>query len=240
MLARPLSALRVLQVIGAEPLLAELAVDEWIAEAAHVTRRLPDLGVQDDRRVERDDVVALLHHRREPPLLDVVLQQHAVVAVVVRRAEPAVDLGRGKDESAALAERDDLVHRDGVGHGVTLTGIRCFAPGASARRASVITAAGLIDAPLDGTADVVGSVSWHDGHRIRLTPRLGRPRSASDRLAAAPTRPSRALLRGARDIRVRRGNAHLVRPPRDRAAGGHVRRGDAQGCPAGEARRSPR
>ena len=119
-LARPLAALRVLEVVGAEALLAELAVDERVGEAADVAGRLPDLRVEDDRRVERDDVVALLHHRRQPALLDVVLEQHAVVAVVVGRAEPAVDLRRREDEPAPLAERDDLVHRDGVGHAVTL------------------------------------------------------------------------------------------------------------------------
>ena len=37
------------------------------------------------------------------------------MAVVVRRAEPAVDLGGRKHEPASLGERDDLVHRDGVG-----------------------------------------------------------------------------------------------------------------------------
>ena len=58
-LARPLAALRVVEMVGAEAQLADAAVDERIGEAADVTRRLPDLRVQDDRRVERDDVVAL-------------------------------------------------------------------------------------------------------------------------------------------------------------------------------------
>ena len=80
-----------------------------------VPGRLPDARVEDDRGVERHDVVALLHHRVEPERADVVLRQDAVVAVVVRRAEPAVDLGRREDEAAPPAEGDDLVHRDGVG-----------------------------------------------------------------------------------------------------------------------------
>ncbi len=63
-LARALAALRVLEMVGAEALLAEPAVDEGVGETADVTRRLPDLRVEDDRRVERDDVVSLLHHRR--------------------------------------------------------------------------------------------------------------------------------------------------------------------------------
>ena len=116
LLARALAALRLLEMVGAEALLAELAVDERVGESADVAGCLPDLRVEDDRRVERDDVVALLHHRRQPALLDVVLEEHAVVAVVVGRAESAVDLGRGEHEPAPLAQRDDLVHRDGVGH----------------------------------------------------------------------------------------------------------------------------
>ena len=42
----------------------------------------------------------------------------AVVPVVVRVRDPAVDLRGGEDEPAPLAQRDDLVHRDGVGHGI--------------------------------------------------------------------------------------------------------------------------
>jgi len=114
--ARPAPALRVLEMVGAEPQLARAAVDERVAEAGEMARRLPYARVEDDRRVERDDVVPLLHHRVEPGRADVVLHQHAVVAVVVRRAETAVDLGRREDEAASAAQRDDLVHGHGVRH----------------------------------------------------------------------------------------------------------------------------
>ena len=110
------------EMVGAVAALAEAAVDEGIREAGDVPRRLPDSGVEDDRRVERDDVVALAHHRLEPARLDVLLEQHPVVAVVVRRAEPPVDLRRWEHEPAPLRERDDLVHRDGVGHPRDVTG----------------------------------------------------------------------------------------------------------------------
>ena len=115
MLRRPPPAGRLLEVVGAETELARLAVDERVGESAHVAGRLPDTRVEDDRRVEADDVVALLDHRLPPARLDVVLRQDAVVAVVVRRAEPAVDLGGGEDEAAPPAERHDLVHRHGFG-----------------------------------------------------------------------------------------------------------------------------
>ena len=118
-LARPLPAAHLLvlgigEVVGAEALLAEAAVDERIGEAADVAGDLPDARVEDDRGVEREDVVALLHHRREPAGLDVVLEQDAVVAVVVGGAEAAVDLRGGEDEPAPASQRDDLLHRDGV------------------------------------------------------------------------------------------------------------------------------
>ena len=102
-LRRPLAAahllvLRVGEVVGAEAQLAGAAVDERVGEAAHVAGRLPDLRVEDDRGVERDDVVALLHHRLEPARLDVVLQQDAVVAVVVGRS-------RGRRRSPTTGRR---------------------------------------------------------------------------------------------------------------------------------------
>ena len=120
--AAHLLVLRVCEVVRSEPELAGAAVDERVGEAGHVARGLPHAGVEDERRVERDDVVALLHHRLEPARLDVLLQEHAVVPVVVRGAEAAVDLGRREDEPAAARERDDLVHRHGVGHAETLLG----------------------------------------------------------------------------------------------------------------------
>jgi hypothetical protein len=122
-LARLAAALRLGELIGPEAPLARAAVDERIREPADVARRLPDLRVEDDRRVERHDVVALAHHRLEPARLDVVLEQDAVVAVVVRRAESAVDLRRREHEAPTPGERDDLVHRELRSHGApTLPG----------------------------------------------------------------------------------------------------------------------
>ena len=36
--------------------------------------------------------------------------------VVIGVGDPAVDLGRGEDQAAPLAERDDLVHGHRAGH----------------------------------------------------------------------------------------------------------------------------
>src|SRR5581483_10995998 len=113
--ARLAAALGVLELVGAEAELAGTAVDEGVAEAGEVAGGLPDARVEDDRGVEGDDVVALLDHRLEPAGLDVLLHEDAVVPVVVGGAEPAVDLRGREDKAAAAAERDDLVHRHGLG-----------------------------------------------------------------------------------------------------------------------------
>jgi hypothetical protein len=117
MLARLASTGRLAELIRPEAELARAAVDERVTEAGDVAGRLPDARVEDDRRVERDDVIPLLDHRLEPAGPDVVLGQDAVVAVVVGGAEAAVDLGGGEDEAAPAGQRDDLVHRHGVGGG---------------------------------------------------------------------------------------------------------------------------
>ena len=98
-------------MVGAEPELAGAAVHERVGEAADVAGGDPDLGVEDDRRVEEDDVLALLHHRALPLGLHVLLEQDAVVAVVEGRAEAAVDVRARVDEAAAAAQRGDLLDR---------------------------------------------------------------------------------------------------------------------------------
>jgi len=110
MLRRFSAALAVGELVLAEAKLAGAAVDEWICEAADVARCLPHSRVEDDRRIEGDDVVSLAQHRPQPELADVVAQQDAVVPVVVGRPEAAVDLGGREDEAPPPAERDDLVH----------------------------------------------------------------------------------------------------------------------------------
>src|SRR4051812_16243446 len=96
-------------VLAKAPLALPEALHERVGEAGEMPGGLPDPGVLDDRGVERDDVIPFLEHRAPPLALHVVLQQDAVVAVVVGVPESAVDLRGGEDESAPLAEGDDLV-----------------------------------------------------------------------------------------------------------------------------------
>src|SRR5215213_390681 len=133
-----LTALELVEVIGAEALLAGAAVDERIGEAGEVAGGLPHPRVLDDRAVERDDVVAVLQHRAPPLALDVRLEQDAVMAVVIGRSDPTVDLGGGEDEAAPLAQRDDLLHGHNVAHRWrTLSFLRtCRSTSTAARRAT--------------------------------------------------------------------------------------------------------
>lgn len=117
--ARLLLGVRLLEVVGAEALVARLALGQRVGEGRDVARRLPGLARQDHAGVEADHVVTALDHRAPPLALDVLLELHAERAVVPGRAGAAVDLATGVDEATALREGDDLVDggRGRLGHG---------------------------------------------------------------------------------------------------------------------------
>jgi hypothetical protein len=107
------------EVIGAEPLVAHLALGQRLHELGDVPAGLPDLTGEDHAGVQSNDVVAPLDHRLPPLALDVVLHLHTERAVVPGSAQPAVDLTGGVDEAASLAEADDRVGEVGTAcHGV--------------------------------------------------------------------------------------------------------------------------
>ena len=109
-----------LQVVGAEPLVAAQALHERVGEDADVAGGDPDLTRQDHRGVEPDDVVAALDDRLPPLPLDVLLELHAQGAVVPGRPGAAVDLAGGEHEPPALAQADDVVETAGRCHGTSL------------------------------------------------------------------------------------------------------------------------
>src|SRR5690349_21777205 len=74
----------------------------------------PDLRVEDDRRVECDDVLPLLDQRPAPLVLHVVVEQDAVMAEVERRSEAPVDVRRREDERSPAAQCSDLLDRGGA------------------------------------------------------------------------------------------------------------------------------
>src|SRR6185295_16742318 len=90
-----------------------------VGEILQVAARLPDGGVHQDRRVDAHHVRSALHEVPPPDPLDVALELDPQRAVVPARARAAVDLARLEDEPAALAERDERVHRDHAGQDST-------------------------------------------------------------------------------------------------------------------------
>ena len=67
-------ALLLFEMVGPEPLVARLALDQRIDESLDVAGGFPHLAREDDAGIEADDVVAALHHGAPPFALDVVLQ----------------------------------------------------------------------------------------------------------------------------------------------------------------------
>ena len=117
-LGQGLARRRLLEVVGAEALVARGALGERVGERRDVAGGLPDLAGQDHAGVEPDDVVAALDDRLPPLALDVVLQLDAERAVVPGGPQAAVDLAAGEHQSAPLGEADDGVHAVcGLGHG---------------------------------------------------------------------------------------------------------------------------
>ena len=98
------------ELVGAEALVALLAVHQRIGEAAQMAGGHPGLGVHQDGGVQTHIVGVLLHELLPPRLLDVVLQLHTQGAVVPGVGEAAVDLAAGEDEATALAQGNELVH----------------------------------------------------------------------------------------------------------------------------------
>src|SRR5690349_18707619 len=106
---------RLLQMVGAEPLVARLALGQRIDEGLDVAGCGPDVPGQDDGGVQADDVVALLDHRPPPLPADVLLQLHAQRTVVPGRTGASIDLAGGEDEAPALGQADNGVDTIG-GH----------------------------------------------------------------------------------------------------------------------------
>ena len=106
------------ELVGAEALLALLAVHQGIGEAGQMAAGHPRLGVHEDGGILSHVVGVLLHELLPPGLFDVVLQLHAQRTVVPGVGKAAVDLAAGEDDAAVLTQSHDLVHGlFGVFHG---------------------------------------------------------------------------------------------------------------------------
>ena len=82
---------------------------------------------REDSTIHADDIIALLHGLAPPVVLEVALELGTKRAKVPTSIEPAIKLARLENESAAFAQRNDLLHAYGVGeilvgHGVWVVG----------------------------------------------------------------------------------------------------------------------
>ena len=97
------------KLVGTETFVASEAVDQRVREVAHVARGLPNAGVQENRTVETEHVLTAGHELLPPEGLDVALQFHAIRTVVPSIGEAVINFGAGENETAALAEGDDVL-----------------------------------------------------------------------------------------------------------------------------------
>ena len=100
-----------LDVVGAEALMALLALDQRVGEVLHVAGGDPGLWIHDDGGVDADDIVAQLDHAAPPGAFDVVAQRDPQRAKVVHALDAAVDLARLIEKAPPLRERDELLHQ---------------------------------------------------------------------------------------------------------------------------------
>src|SRR5437660_4016171 len=114
-------------LIRAEPFLAQEAIHHRITERAGMAARFPNLWMHDDRRFQPNHVIAILRHAAPPIILDVALELRTERTVIPKAIDPAVNFGRLEDQSAALAEGDNLLHaiiHFGFRHKYRLTSFR--------------------------------------------------------------------------------------------------------------------
>ena len=89
--------------------MAGKAVHQRVREVTHVAGGLPNAGVQKDGAVETEHVLTAGHELLPPEVLDVALEFHAIRTVVPSVGEAIVNFGARENESAALAEGDDVL-----------------------------------------------------------------------------------------------------------------------------------
>src|SRR5688572_28043854 len=91
-------------LIGAKPFLGQQTIAHRIAEGIDMPRRLPNLRVHDDRRLEAGDIFASAGHRVPPELFDVAFEFRAERAVIPETVDATVDFRRLENESAPFAQ----------------------------------------------------------------------------------------------------------------------------------------
>jgi hypothetical protein len=97
------------ELVSTETFVASKAVHERVREVTHVARSLPNAGIQKNRAIETEHIVTAGHELLPPEILDVALEFHAIRTVVPSIGEAIINFGTRENESAALAEGDDVL-----------------------------------------------------------------------------------------------------------------------------------
>ena len=113
-------------MVRSKELLAVATGLHHVGKQVVVPRHFPNLRVHDDRRFDAahlelargtrlaGEFIVVGDHVVPPRVADVSLQLDAERAVIPKTVQPAVNFRRLKQESAAFAERNNLIHR--LGH----------------------------------------------------------------------------------------------------------------------------
>lgn len=104
-----------INLVGAQPGLAEQAVTHGVREPADMARGRQHGLMGQDGSVESDDVLSFLHVTAPPVVFQVTFDLYTQWTVVPAPVEATVDLGRLIDESSSLAQGDNLLHAFRIG-----------------------------------------------------------------------------------------------------------------------------
>ncbi len=99
-------------VVGPEPALAFLALDQRVGKVLHMARGVPDPGMHQDRGVQANDVVVHLGHFLPPHTLNIFFEFDAQRTVVPGPGLAAVDFTGLENEASSLAQRHQFFKGD--------------------------------------------------------------------------------------------------------------------------------
>ena len=96
------------QVVGTGAGVAGLAVHHGVGKTGDMTGGLPDLGTTDDGGVETDHVLTVTDKRFPPQIFDFTFELRPQWAIVPSVGEPAINVGTGEEEAAALGQGHNI------------------------------------------------------------------------------------------------------------------------------------
>ena len=97
-------------LIGTIAHLGNFTIDHRIRKSIHVSRSLPNIGMQNNRAIQSNHILTFMDHAIPPSCLDVALQLNSQRPIIKKTIQSAVDIRRQKNKSLALAKRNQIFH----------------------------------------------------------------------------------------------------------------------------------